>query len=507
MEYDEKNSGRSKTLILVLGAVVIVLIVIISVLATLLVTGNKDSIKTTGEASTETMPEQKESHDVDESNVRTDNYIKAAYMVVSDDKIYWGYDERLCEADIEKGGALSNISEYGRMEDDIDLLAMKNGVLYFNCYDGIYRVALGESLEAAEQIVSHKSIDGFWLTENKIYFDEDEILYCTDLSGGNIKEIVSDVESYILSESGIYYISDQDEFLKTDWDGKSRDRLEKLENVEEIVIHNQDIYVAGEKLWVYHTDKGTLEKVPISETIEDDEEILVTDDYILYEAKNGDDYQYSFKEEKDENMNIVLYAGNPYSVQYKGYLYYSFHSGNVTCLDLETLDYETYDADNSLFESSRETKSVENEKSNNSVTAGYDIAANLAVRLTDGVGLVQSDYINLVMPYDDLADGLWEIEADSTSSISFYYSKARASGNGGFVFSIEAYDWGDNSYEDYPHYVIGNLSEDKKYIVVFPTDVQYNINDSIQKEEYERLKEFAEQIYGQNSDNPLSIIQ
>ena len=60
-------------------------------------------------------------------------------------------------------------------------------------------------------------------------------------------------------------------------------------------------------------------------------------------------------------MNIVLYAGNPYSVQYKGYLYYSFHSGNVTCLDLETLDYETYDADNSLFESSRETKSVENE--------------------------------------------------------------------------------------------------------------------------------------------------
>ena len=55
--------------------------------------------------------------------------------------------------------------------------------------------------------------------------------------------------------------------------------------------------------------------------------------------------------------------------------------------------------------------------------------------------------------------------------------------------------------------MIGNLSEDKKYIVVFPTDVQYNINDSIQKEEYERLKEFAEQIYGQNSDNPLSIIQ
>ena len=81
MGYDEKNSGRSKTLILVLGAVVIVLIVIISVLATLLVTGNKDSIKTTGEASTETMPEQKESHDVDESNVGTDNYIKAAYKV------------------------------------------------------------------------------------------------------------------------------------------------------------------------------------------------------------------------------------------------------------------------------------------------------------------------------------------------------------------------------------------------------------------------------------------
>ncbi len=173
----------------------------------------------------------------------------------------------------------------------------------------------------------------------------------------------------------------------------------------------------------------------------------------------------------------------------------------------ESAKEESIDADDHLQTRTRETEAKETKKTENSATADYDIASNLVVRITDGFGLVQSDYISLVVPYDALAEGLLEVEADDKTSISFYYSKARDSGNGGFVFSIEAYEWGDDSYRDYPHYAYGALGEDKKYIVLFPTDLQYDFSDSVQMEEYQELQKFAEKINDQYEDNPLTIIK
>ena len=67
-----------------------------------------------------------------------------------------------------------------------------------------------------------------------------------------------------------------------------------------------------------------------------------------------------------------------------------------------------------------------------------------------------------------------------------------------------AFDWGENGYENFPNYKIACLTENKKYIAMFPTDVQYNPNDSVQAEEYARLRQWASNIDQDNSSNPFS---
>lgn len=134
----------------------------------------------------------------------------------------------------------------------------------------------------------------------------------------------------------------------------------------------------------------------------------------------------------------------------------------------------------------------------------YNIGSNLECRLTDGLGLVQSDYFSLVLPYNDFANGLWEVGQDDNSSISFYYSKAKENGYGGWVFTIKAYDWGDNSYSDFPDYKIADTTSDKKYIIILPTDVQYDYTDSTQQEEYGRMLQFANTIDQNNESSSFA---
>lgn len=138
-------------------------------------------------------------------------------------------------------------------------------------------------------------------------------------------------------------------------------------------------------------------------------------------------------------------------------------------------------------------------------SGNYNIANGLEARVSDGTGFMQNDYFYLIFNYDDFVNGLWEFYASDANTIDFYYTKAKAGGYGGWVFSLIAYDWGDNGYEDYPEYTIAGLSDEKKYIAVFPTDVQYNVKDAEQQEEYTRLLTYAKRIDQNNDDNPLAV--
>ena len=102
-------------------------------------------------------------------------------------------------------------------------------------------------------------------------------------------------------------------------------------------------------------------------------------------------------------------------------------------------------------------------------------------------------------------NGEWAWEVIDDSAIRFYYPQAAESGYGGHIMTIRAYGWGDNSYSELPSYQIAGLSSDKKYVAIFPTDVQYDSNDSIQCSEYPALLEYAKRVDQDNPDNPFSV--
>lgn len=76
--------------------------------------------------------------------------------------------------------------------------------------------------------------------------------------------------------------------------------------------------------------------------------------------------------------------------------------------------------------------------------------------------------------------------------------------DGGRLVTIKAFDWDDNGYEDFPAYTIAGTSEDKKYIAIFPTDVQY---DSSQETGYRKMYDYARRIDSSEekaANNPFS---
>lgn len=137
-------------------------------------------------------------------------------------------------------------------------------------------------------------------------------------------------------------------------------------------------------------------------------------------------------------------------------------------------------------------------------SGGYRIDSGLEVRTSQGLIFMQGDYFTLYFNTDDFNAGLWGWETTSDTTMNFYYTKARDSGLSGTVFTLIAYDWGDNGYENFPNYNIAGLTEDKKYIVTFATDLQFDADDPVQTSEYNRLKEWAMNINQNNSANPFA---
>ncbi|MDO5136674.1 MAG: hypothetical protein Q4D55_11525 [Eubacteriales bacterium] len=132
---------------------------------------------------------------------------------------------------------------------------------------------------------------------------------------------------------------------------------------------------------------------------------------------------------------------------------------------------------------------------------GYDIAEGLNVHSSEGNVIFESDHFTIYAP----GSVEWDYTVLDNTAIKFYYAPAQRAGYGGWFVTIKAYDWGDNSYEDIPDYKIAAKSFDKKYVAIFPTDVQYDNHDAGQVEEYERLLRWADHLDVNDDGNPMTV--
>lgn len=143
----------------------------------------------------------------------------------------------------------------------------------------------------------------------------------------------------------------------------------------------------------------------------------------------------------------------------------------------------------------------------NYLVESYNIASGIKTRASEGASYLETDYFSLYLP----GDISWEYEVVNNTTISIFYTPAKEDGYGGHVVSISAYDWGDDEYAELPSWSVAGLSNEKKFIAIYPTDVQFNPKDAVQANEYGRLLIVAERMDCEDEklamDNPFAVVE
>ena len=90
----------------------------------------------------------------------------------------------------------------------------------------------------------------------------------------------------------------------------------------------------------------------------------------------------------------------------------------------------------------------------------------------------------------------WEYTQNGPDSFSIYMTEPRTEGFGGHLVTIKAYDLNDTSYEEIPYYHVAGVGQNvnKRFVAIYPTDVQFDSANSGQAARYRELLEYLEKI-------------
>jgi len=132
---------------------------------------------------------------------------------------------------------------------------------------------------------------------------------------------------------------------------------------------------------------------------------------------------------------------------------------------------------------------------------GYDIMEGSQLVENGSELLLYGNDFLLIMPNNDK----WGYEQTSEDCLAIYLKAARDDGYGGNLVSIMAFDPEDTTYEDFPHYSVAGKGQNvnKTFIALFPTDVQFNPEDSEQEADYHELLTHVEKIAEGMADSPF----
>lgn len=137
-----------------------------------------------------------------------------------------------------------------------------------------------------------------------------------------------------------------------------------------------------------------------------------------------------------------------------------------------------------------------------STSAQFDIGEGLTVTEDEenDTRTIETDYFTLTLG----RASTWNYEQNDPGRISIYNTAAHDAGIGGHIMSIQAFDPEDESYDIIPNKVIGE-KEGKKIVVTYASDVQYNINDNAQSDDYMTVRREAETIKEGGAEGPLRL--
>lgn len=439
-----------------------------------------------------------------------------AALASIDERMFWGNEESLWVADIAADGGIEDVECLGEFDDRVRRVAAYNDELYVLTISGIYRLGYDDDVSLAEHLVPGDSADDMWVSSEGLFYREDDTLSFSDLDGESSREIATGVDDFALVNGGIFILSEDGSLVCSDLSGENTLEIEAAAARDEdvqLIVDGNDVYVASNDLLVCREGEDKLESVGLSHELGDPKRVVVSEGLVLYESAAGNPYRHVDGDEEDELLDHGIFWGRPYSLVLDGRLYFAMFGDDITVVDLDSLEWEDYkidDFEDDDLDDDAEAGSSEYipAESGADTSGSFDIAANLKVYGTSAATTLRTDHFALMMDRIAMEAGLWDIVPTSDTTISFYYTGARDAGYDGLVFTLRAYDWGDNSYSELPSWHLAGQDEEKKYVVILPTDVRYDSSNGAQAEEYARMRSFAESMdMNANADgNPFVVL-
>lgn len=445
---------------------------------------------------------------LDETKDYKEGVIDASKLFIKSGVAFWGYNQQLCSAVLDDNHDMYDFISEGTLNGDIYCIAVDGNDMYLSTEKGIVCLPLEESNQEQSQVSvineSELRTSSFQIYDGNIYFTYGGSLYSVPKEGGDKKALEENIEAFQVTVEGVYCLNEKGDLLRVSLDGTERKTLCELDSEGDIFIRNDKAYITTgddkDYVYVYELEEDVYEKLHFEEDLSPYHPVWVTKECIYYESEHYEIFRYDL-ETGTESRIEALYDLPDYDEGYleNDVLYY-VSSDDLYWMHLN--DGESFKVSKGEVlgnNSDSDMVSDMNEPDIPTDYDGYNIAENIGVFNSEGQARLESKYFTLYLP----ADGDWTYIVHDNTTIGIYYRPAYESGAGGNLVTIKAFDWDDNSYIEFPAYTLAGLSEDKKYIAIFPTDVQY---DASQEAGYRRMYEYVRRIDNSEEgaeDNPF----
>lgn len=421
-----------------------------------------------------------------------ENVVDSSLLFYKNGVIFWGYENSLCSALLDEDGIPYDYLSEGRLSSDVSYIALDEDHIYMATEDGLVRLSMEESAQDKSYMKvldDHDLSHGFQMDEEDIFFLYGSSLYKLPKEGGESKVLEKDIECFQLTDAGVYCLNGEGALILVSLDGKERKTLAELDSQGQLGIFLDKAYITtgddDDYIYVYDLGQDSWEELDLEEDISPYSPVWVTGDSLYYKADKGQLHLIDLQTGKDSQCpNSLSLPDYDEGFLLWNMIYYKL-AERLFWMEPEGNLSQDIEIDKALSSGASA-----------SASGDYDIAQDISLRSSQGLARLETAYFTLYLPS---GTGL-EYSVHGKNSIGIYYGPAREAGYGGNLVTITAYDLDDDSYKDLPHYTVAGSDGSKRYIAMFPTDLQYSPETETG---YREMLEYLLEIDQNNADSPF----
>ena len=422
--------------------------------------------------------------------------------------VFFGYDNLLCTAIFEDGNVFDYVVEAG-FTGDVYALAVYDKALYVSASDGIFKYDLeifSGSGAASPEVLWDKHLSGynhFQIYDGKMFFLYGTTLCYIPLEGGAETNLAMEAGDFDVTANGVYYSKKDGSLHLISIDGSEDKVVGEVGPAAYLTPDGGHIYYRDNyAIYDYSLDNGESVEVETGSSTSEHCYPWVKDGVILYEGI--DTKIHLFKDGADTTGETMV--GYPF--KYDGMIYKEWivarnaHFKELYTIDLNTGAFKKYDMATELADDLSQLSGSTDQTGTGTVSSGsYDIMEGWQVQMDGTVMYLYGNDFMMMMPNTDD----WEYKQESGDSIGFYMTEPRTEGYGGHLVTIKAYDLSDDSYTSLPSYSVAGVGRNanKRFIAIFPSDVQYDAGNSAQAARYQELFAHVKKIGEGAANSPF----